>query len=94
MSLLPARTAVLNYMDSVAQADVHQVMAALQAEYGSEKQFKDHLFLEHLMSLECNGYLDQVDYDLDEQGNLRISYQINDDGRAAVQKYIAKEFRK
>lgn len=64
MSLLPARTAVLNYMDSVAQADVHQVMAALQAEYGSEKQFKDHLFLEHLMSLECNGYLDQVDYDL------------------------------
>ncbi len=45
------------------------------------------------MSLECNGYLVQTGYDLDENGNLRIRYQINDDGRYAVEKYIAKEFR-
>lgn len=94
MKLLPARTAVLNYMDSVDEADVYQVMSALKSQYGNEKQFTQALFLEHLMSLECNGYLVQIGYDLDENGNLRIRYQINEDGRQAVQKYIAKEFRK
>ncbi|AWL25843.1 MULTISPECIES: hypothetical protein [Streptococcus] len=93
MKLLPARTAVLNYMNTVEEADVFQVMSALKSQFGNEKQFREDLFLEHLMSLECNGYLVQTGYDLDENGNLRIRYQINDDGRYAVEKYIAKEFR-
>ncbi|MER0122630.1 hypothetical protein ABPH35_02500 [Streptococcus sp. ZJ93] len=94
MRLLPARTAVLNYMDSVSEADVKQVMSALKSQYGSEKQFTVELFLEHLMSLECNGYLEQSGYDLDESGDLRIHYKITEDGKAAAEKYIAKEFRK
>ncbi|MGQ7636214.1 transcriptional regulator [Streptococcus suis] len=93
MKLLPARTAVLHYMNTVEEADVFQVMSALKSQFGNEKQFREDLFLEHLMSLECNGYLVQTGYDLDENGNLRIRYQINDDGRYAVEKYIAKEFR-
>ncbi|WP_155962929.1 hypothetical protein [Streptococcus ruminantium] len=93
MKLLPARTAVLNYMSTVEEADVFQVMSALEPLFGSEKQFREDLFLEHLMSLECNGYLVQTGFNLDENGKLRIRYQINDDGRYAVEKYIAKEFR-
>lgn len=88
MKLLPARTAVLNYMATVEYADVYQVMAALKNQYGSEKQFTEPLFTEHLMSLECNGYLVQTGYDLDEEGRLRVRYQISEDGKHAVEKYI------
>lgn len=94
MGLLPARTAVLNYMSTVETADVLQVMAALQSQYGSERQFTVPLFLGHLMSLECNGYLEQVGYDLDDKQELRILYKINADGLDAVEKYIAAEYRK
>lgn len=93
MKLLPARTAVLNYMATVEDADVYQVMAALKDQYGNEKQFTEPLFTEHLMSLECNGYLIQTGYDLDDEGRLRVHYQINEDGKHAVEKYVAKEFR-
>ncbi|WNZ88546.1 hypothetical protein QYR58_00545 [Streptococcus iniae] len=93
MGLLPARTAVLNYMNTVSEADVHQVMVALKPQYGQEKQFKEPLFLEHLMSLECNGYLEQAGYDLDDKDDLRILFRITDDGRLAVQKYISKTFQ-
>ncbi|MGT2784555.1 hypothetical protein [Streptococcus merionis] len=93
MGLLPARTAVLNYMSTVDEADTQQVMLALKSQYGREKQFTEPLFLEHLMSLECNGYLEQTGYDLDELGNLRIRYKITEDGQSAVEKYVVKEFR-
>lgn len=93
MGLLPARTAVLNYMNKVPQADVSQVMEALKEKYGQEKQFTEPLFLEHLMSLECNGYLEQASYDLDEAGLLRINFKITEEGRLAVQKYISKVFQ-
>lgn len=94
MRLLPARTAVLYYMATIPEADVSQVMSALKPQYGSEKQFTKDLFLEHLMSLECNGYLEQSGYDLDKNGDLSIHYTITEDGQAAVEKYIAKKFRK
>ncbi|MGT2910845.1 hypothetical protein ACVR1I_03900 [Streptococcus cameli] len=94
MGILPARTAVLNYMSTVEEADVLQVMEALKSQYGSERQFTEPLFLEHLMSLECNGYVDQVGYDLDENQQLRILYKINADGLDAVDKYISAEYKR
>lgn len=42
------------------------------------------------MSLECNGYLVQTGYGLNTDGKLSIRYKINEDGKQAVQKYIAK----
>ncbi len=36
MKLLPARTAVLNYMNTVEEADVFQVMSALKSQFGNE----------------------------------------------------------
>ncbi|MFS9242135.1 hypothetical protein [Streptococcus infantis] len=90
MAILPARTAVLNYMNTVDEADVYQVMEALKSIYGEEKHFTVPIFLEHLMSLECNGYLVQTGYDLNTDGKLSIRYQINEDGKQAVQKYIVR----
>ena len=42
------------------------------------------------MSLECNGDLVQTGYDLNTDGQLSIRYQINEDGKQAVQKYIVR----
>ena len=70
MAILPARTAVLNYMNTVDEADVYQVMEALKSVYGKEKHYTVPVFL--------------------EDGKLSIRYKINEDGKQAVQKYIAK----
>lgn len=91
--LLPARTAVLNHMDKVGNADVDEVMEALKPLYGKEKQFTKKLFLDHLMALEANGLLEMTGYEMNPQNELSIRYAITEDGKATAEKYIAKEYR-
>lgn len=91
--LLPARTAVLNYLYKVNAADVNQIMTALKPEYGNERQFNKGMYMEHVLSLEANGLVEMKSYDLDKAGELVLVYQINDDGKHMVEKYVAKKYR-
>lgn len=91
--LLPARTAVLNYLYGVKNADVDQIMEALRPEYGGERQFTKERYMDHVMSLEANGMINLSSYDLDKSGELRMCYEINDEGRSAVDKYVDKKYR-
>jgi hypothetical protein len=91
--LLPARTAVLNYLYGVKNADISQIMEALKPLYGGERQFTKKLYMDHIMSLEANGLVNICSYDLDQNGELRVCYEINDDGRSAVDKYVDKKYR-
>jgi hypothetical protein len=91
--LLPARTAVLNYLESVANADISEIMAALKADYGHERQFTQALYLEHAMSLEASDLVKLDSYDLDDNQDLSLRYEITEAGRATVEKYIPKKFR-
>ncbi len=91
--LLPARTAVLNYLYEVQNADISQIMEALKPLYGGERQFTKKLYTDHVMSLEANGFVNISSYDLDKDGELRVYYEINDDGRSAVDKYVDKKYR-
>jgi membrane peptidoglycan carboxypeptidase len=91
--LLPARTAVLNYLYGVKNADVDQIMEALKSEYGNERQFTKDRYIDHVMSLEANGMVSLSSHDLDKNGVLRMYYEINDDGRSAVDKYVDKKYR-
>lgn len=91
--LLPARTAVLNYLYHVKNADVEEIMEALKGLYGREGQFTKDRFMDHVMSLEANGMVTMESYDLDQDGELSIRYSINDDGRSAVEKYVPKKHR-
>ena len=75
--LLPARTAVLNYLYGVESADISQIMDALKPQYGGERQFTKDLYLDHVMSLEANGLVTLESYDLDSNGDLRMRYAIN-----------------
>lgn len=91
--LLPARTAVLNYLYGVESADVGEIMEALKAQYGRERQFTKERYLDHVMSLEANGPLVLKSYELDGDGELSLRYQINEDGKTAVEKYVPKKYR-
>ncbi len=91
--LLPARTAVLHYLYGVKNADVDQIMEALKPEYGNERQFTKDRYIDHVMSLEANGMVNLSSHDLDKNGVLRMFYEINDDGKTAVYKYVDKKYR-
>lgn len=91
--LLPARTAVLNYLYKVGSADVNEIMEALKPEYGHERQFTKSRYLDHVMSLEANGLLVLAGYDLDSNGELSLRFEINEDGRATVEKYVPVKYR-
>ena len=91
--LLPARTAVLNYLYGVESADIKEIMEALKPRYGNERQFTKARYLDHVMSLEANGLLDLESYSLDEAGELSLRYVINRDGKATVEKYVPKKYR-
>lgn len=94
MMLLPVRTAVLNYLFDVKEADVDQIMDALKPMYGTETQFNKARFVDHVMSLEANGLVEETGYGLDENGELSVRYKLNEEGINSVKKYIPKAWRK
>ena len=91
--LLPTRMAVLNHLEKVEIANLDEVMASLKSDYGSEKQFNKELYLDHLMALEANCYLSLKNYKLGTDDELVLSFEITDDGRAAVDKYVPQAYR-
>ena len=88
MALLPARTAVLKYLFDNGEGDVDEIMDSLREIYGREKQFTKARFIDHVMSLEANGLVNEIGYGLDENKELSVRYKINDDGIHAIQKYV------
>lgn len=91
MALLPVRTAVLNYLFDKKTGNVDEIMNALKSLYGKEKQFTKARFVDHVMALEANGLINELDYGLDANGELLVRYQINDDGISTINKYVRKK---
>ena len=91
--LLPARMAVLNYLSTVENADINEIMESMKSQYGHEKQFTKQMYLDHAMSLEANGMCSLVSHELDANGDLSLRFAITDDGRATVEKYVPAKYR-
>ncbi len=91
--LLPARMAVLNYLSTVENADINEIMEAMKPQYGHEKQFTKDMYLDHAMSLEANGMCTLVSHELDANGDLSLRFAITDDGRTTVEKYVPAKYR-
>lgn len=88
---LPARMAVLNHLDEVGESNIQEVMTSLESIYGQEKQFTYDLFLEHLMALEANDLASLTKYELDKKEELVLYYDITEDGRSTVEKFVPKK---
>ena len=67
---------------------VNDVLDALKPEYGSFKMLKPSAVQEGLMTAKTNGLLDETRFDLDENGNLRVYYKVNDYGVDMMNSYI------
>ena len=91
--LLPARMAVLNYLNKVKDASVDEIMNAMKSQCGNEGQFTKKMYLNHAMALEANGMCELTGYELDKNGELSMRFAINEAGRDAVNKYVPAKFR-
>lgn len=91
--LLPARMAVLNFLSTVENADIKEIMEAMKPQYGHEKQFTKEMYLDHAMSLEANGMCSLISHELDQNGDLSLRFSITDDGRTTVEKYVPAKYR-
>jgi DNA-binding transcriptional ArsR family regulator len=93
MSLLPIRSRTLHFVSTMDKVCVDDLIKGLKADYGNERQFTKTNFSNHLLNLEANGLLDEVNYDLDKDGQLRVYYKINDEGINTVNRYLPKKWR-
>ena len=59
--LLPARTAVLNYLYGVESADVAQIMESLKPQYGGERQFTKQRYLDHCLLYTSKNRKDKIE---------------------------------
>lgn len=83
-NLIPLYYAIMKHFESGNCDCAKGVMDALRNDYGSYKLFTEKDIEESLATAKENGLLDQCDWQLDEQGNLRVFYQANDFGKDMI----------
>lgn len=84
----PLNYAILKYFTKVSKASVEDVMEALKKDYSSFKAFNKKEISDALMTAEANGLIEEVDDDLNENGELIIYYQANEDGKETINSFI------
>lgn len=91
--ILPLRFRMLHYISTIDKTCADDIMKALKAEYGTEKQFTKEVFIEHLLDMKANFVIDDNDVMLDDKGELVIYYSINEEGIRLLKKYLPKEWQ-
>lgn len=84
----PLSFAILKHVTTVNEACADDIINALQGEYGSFKALNRDGVLEALMTAEQNGLVQEVRFDMDKDGELRIYYHAHEEGAATINKYI------
>ena len=92
-NILPLTFRVLHFLSTVKDASVEHLMQELKAEYGSEKQFRKKNVSNILISMKENGLIDDSNAELDKNGELSISYRINEEGSRLLRKYLPREWQ-
>lgn len=89
MNKLPLRFRMLHFFSQVSEADNKKLMDALRADYGTEGQFTESIFTEHLMSMRASGLIQDKDVSFDSNGTLIQSFAITEFGKTRL-KYLPK----
>lgn len=90
--LLPLRFRVLTELATNGAQHCSEIMASLEPEYGSERQFTKKMIDNHIQSLRAVGLVDDKAVDLDEEDNLIRTVEITEAGRKLL-KYLPKDWR-
>ena len=84
----PLNYAILLYFTKVDRACVDEVIDALRPVYGHFRSLCKPAVTEALMTAEKNSLLIEDGYSLDENGELKVYYTINDQYRKTINFYI------
>lgn len=88
--LMPLYYAIVKHFMDGNQHSVENVIDALKPNYGGYKLLTKKDVSEALATAKENGLLDESNYDIDDKGDLRIYYRVNDFGRDMIDRYIGK----
>lgn len=84
----PLNYAILKHFTKVKEACADDVIEALKGDYGNFRGLKKNSVVEALMTAEANGLIEETRSKLDKSGDLVVYYHANEDGAAAINKYI------
>jgi DNA-binding PadR family transcriptional regulator len=84
----PLNYAILLYFTNHAEGDADEVMTALASEYSSYRTFKKPAVIEALMTAKENGILDESRVELDGDGELKVWYQLADEGAKLIKRFL------
>lgn len=90
---LPMTFRMLHFFSTVQDGTVDHLMEALKSEYGSERQFQRKNLSSYLFSMRENGLIEDSKVELDENEDLRIFYQITDEGSKLLERYLPKDWK-
>lgn len=88
--LMPLYYAIVKHFMSGHPDCAGGVVEALSERYGGYKLLTRKDVEEALATAKENGLLDEVDFALDEHGDLRVYYQVTDFGRDMIDRYIGR----
>ncbi|WP_350455432.1 hypothetical protein [Slackia heliotrinireducens] len=88
--LMPLYYAIVKHFVGGSQDCAQGVVAALKPQYGDYKLLTLKDVEEALATAKENGLLDESNCDLDDNGGLRIWYQVTEFGEDMIDRYIGK----
>lgn len=86
----PLNYAVLHFFSSGHEGSRKDVQAALKDEYSNYRAFKDKQMDDCLQTACSNGLIEETGYDLDENGELVVSYKACDDAVDTIKSYVGE----
>ena len=86
--MMPLNYAILKYFTTVEKGCADDVIEALKPEYGKFRGLRKPEVIEALMTAEKNGLLEEANFELDENGELRIYYTAPAESRQTILRYI------
>lgn len=92
-SILPMNFRMLHYFSTVEEGNVENLMQELKSDYGTEKQFNKPNISNSLFSMRENGLIEDSRVELDNEGELRIYYSINEEGTRLLDKYLPRDWK-
>ncbi len=85
---MPLNYAILKYFTKHGRSSVYEVMESLKKDYKNFKSFNKNSIINALMTAEANGLIEEVNADLDENGNLVLYYEANKESKDIINSFI------
>lgn len=87
-NLMPLYYAIVKQFMDGNEYDASEIVRVLEPNYGGYRLLTRRGVEEALATAKENGLLDESRYDVDDAGDLRVFYRVNEFGREMIDRYI------